>query len=56
MWKLKNDTNELLYKTETDSQRKQTYGYQRDIEGRDGRRAKLGRMGLKDTHYYIQNR
>ena len=31
MWNLKkNDTNELIYKTETDSQlRKQTYGYQR---------------------------
>ena len=24
-----NDTNELIYKTEIDSQRKQTYGYQR---------------------------
>ena len=28
-WNLKNNTNELIYKTETDSQRKQTYGYQR---------------------------
>ena len=27
--KLKNDTNELIYKTETDSHRKQTYVYQR---------------------------
>ena len=24
MWKLKQDTDELIYKTETDSQRKQT--------------------------------
>ena len=30
MWNLKkNDTNEFIYKTETDSHRKQTYGYQR---------------------------
>ena len=29
MWNLKNDTNELIYKTETESQRKQTSGYQR---------------------------
>ena len=29
MWNLKNDTNELIYKTEIDSQRKQIYGYQR---------------------------
>ena len=28
MWNLKkNDTNELIYKTETDAQAKQTYGY-----------------------------
>ena len=35
MWNLKNNTNELIYKTETDSQRKQTYGYQRGKGGRD---------------------
>ena len=35
MWNLKYDINELNYKTETDSQRKQTYGYQRRKEGRD---------------------
>ena len=37
-WNLKkNQLNELLYKTETDSQRhrKQTYGYQRRKRGRD---------------------
>ena len=28
-WKLKYDTKELIYKTETDSHWKQTYGYQR---------------------------
>ena len=34
MWNLKNDTNELIYKTETDSQhRKQTYGYHRGKTG-----------------------
>ena len=26
-WNLKYDTNELIYKTEIDAQRKQTYGY-----------------------------
>ena len=29
MWNLKNDTNELIYKTQTHRYRKQTYGYQR---------------------------
>ena len=35
MWNLKkNDTNELIiYKTETDSQTKQTYGYQGEGSG-----------------------
>ena len=40
MWNLKkNHTNELIYKTETDKLRKQTYGYQR---GKVGGRDKLG--------------
>ena len=30
MWNLKYGINELIYKTETNSQRKQTYGYQRE--------------------------
>ena len=39
MWNLKNDTNELIYKTEIDSRdREQTYGYRRG----KGRRDKLG--------------
>ena len=40
MWNLKNGTNELIYKTEIESQthRKQTYGH----HGRDGGRDKLG--------------
>ena len=39
MWNLKKkkDTNELIYKTETDSQtKKKTYGYQRDIREMGG--------------------
>ena len=40
MWNLKkNDTNEFIYKTEIDSQRKQIYGYQR---GTGEGRGKLG--------------
>ena len=37
MWNLKKkkDTNELIYKTERDSHRKQTYGYQRG-KGEEG--------------------
>ena len=31
----KNDTNEFIRKTEIGSQRKQTYGYQREKVGRD---------------------
>ena len=30
MWNLKNDTNELIWKAETDTYRKQTYVYQRE--------------------------
>ena len=36
---LNNDTNELIYKTEIDSQTSKTYGHQR---GNVGRREKLG--------------
>ena len=39
MWNLKNDTNELIYKTETDYRYRKMYGYQR---GKVGRRNKLG--------------
>ena len=35
----KNDTNELMYKTEIDPKKKTTYGYQR---GKFGGRDKLG--------------
>ena len=50
LWTLKYDTNELIYKTETDNRhRKQTYGYQR---GRGGEGYTTS-LGLTYTHYYI---
>ena len=33
MWNLKKNTNELIYRTETDSHRTQTYGSQRGRRG-----------------------
>ena len=33
MWNLKNNVNESMYETKTDSHRKQTYGYQRGKGG-----------------------
>ena len=36
MWNLKNNTNEYIYKTETDSQTQETYGYQKGKGGREG--------------------
>ena len=48
MWNLKkNNTNELIYKTETDSQTsKQTYGYQREnVGGRD-------KLAVWDSHIH----
>ena len=36
MWNLKNDTNKLIYKTETDSQTENKHAYQREMgQGRD---------------------
>ena len=35
VWKLKSDTNKLFYKTEIDSDRKQSYVYQRGTRGGD---------------------
>ena len=54
MWNLKNDTNEFIYKTETDSQRKQAYGYQR---GKGVGRDKLGvwDKNIHTTIYKIDN-
>ena len=45
MQNLKYDTNELIYKTETDSQTQKTKG--KEWEGL------IRGLGLKDTHYYI---
>ena len=36
MWNLKSDTNELIYRTEIDSQAEETYGYQRGKRGWEG--------------------
>ena len=46
MWDVKYDTNEPIYKTETDS---------KDIENRHGGRGWTGSLGLVDANYYIQN-
>ena len=48
---LKNPTNELIYKTETDSQTQKTTLWL--LEGK-GSRDKLGTMGLIDTHYHAK--
>ena len=50
MWNLKNDANELIYKTETDSwtQKKQSNGYQM---GKD-RGGINGSWRLAHTHQY----
>ena len=42
MWKVKNKTNESTYKTETNSQRKQTWGYHR------GRKGGIDKLGVLD--------
>ena len=47
----RNDINELIYKTETDSQhRKQTYGYQR---GKGVGKEQFRSLGLADTDDYL---
>ena len=52
MCNLKYDTNELIYKTETDSQREQTGGCQ---GGGGLRKGWSGRLGLADIRYEIWN-
>ena len=56
MWNVRYDTNELIYKTETDSQLQKTkvYGYQR---GKGGR-YKLGvwDQNIQTTIYKINNK
>ena len=50
--KKKNDTNKLIYKTETLRLGEQTYDYQ----GERGEERKIGNLGLMWTLYYIQNK
>ena len=51
MWNLKrNDTNELIYKTETDSQTEQSCGCHGGGGGGEGW---IGSLGLADANYYI---
>ena len=50
MWNLKNNTNESIQKTETNSRhRKEIYGYQR---GEGGKQEQIISNGLTDTNYY----
>ena len=51
----KNNTNEYIYKTETDSQiQKKTCGYRRGEGKGEGReKGKIRGMELTDTNYYI---
>ena len=53
MWNLKYDTNELIYKTETDSQTQKTYLWlpvgQGEGEGWNGS------LGLVNANYYVYN-
>ena len=51
MWNLKYDTNELIYKTETDSQRTDLWL----PRGRGMGEGWSGSLGLADANYYIQN-
>ena len=50
MWNLKHDTNELIYKTETDSQTQRIDLLPR---GRGVREGWSGSLGLADANYYI---
>ena len=53
MWNLKYDTNEFIYKAETDSQTRRT-----DLwwpRGRGVEEAKTGSLGLADADSSIQN-
>ena len=45
----KNNTNETIYKTETDRHRKQTYAYQREEGEKEGL---IRSMRLIDTNSY----
>ena len=50
MWDLKYDTNELIYKTETDSQTQKTNLW---LQKEKGGRGQINQeFGLTDTNYY----
>ena len=49
MWNLKYDTNEIVYKTETDSQR--TDFWLPGVRGDEGEQG-TGNLGLVDVNYY----
>ena len=54
MCDLKNNGNESIYKTETDSRlRKQIFGYHR---GKGGGKEEIRSMRLTETNYYTQTR
>ena len=53
MWNLKYDTNELIYKTETDSQTQRTVLWL--SRGRWGWGGMDWKFGLADANYYILN-
>ena len=50
MWNLKYDTNEVIYKTETDSQTQKTNLWLPKGKGGEGY---IRSLGLTDTHYYV---
>ena len=51
MWNQKCDTNELIYKTETNTQTQKT----QFPWGRGMGKGMMGNFGLADANYYIQN-
>ena len=51
MWNLKYETNELIYKTETDSQTQRTDLWLPRVRG--VREGWIGSLGLADANYYI---
>ena len=50
MWNLKNLIQINIYQTETDTHRKQIYGYQRGWEVSSKGGGKIRSMGLTHTH------
>ena len=49
----RNDTNELTYKTETDSQTLRSLWLPAGNGGEDGQKRQLEALGWACTHYYI---